>query len=87
MKDLNVEAVEDGAVLVPEGLLSRKFATSSGEPGVRPIHSVIKACSVLRLKRLALSLFLQVAYLSAEGNPLWFSIGKGNDALIPSGEP
>ncbi len=24
-------------------------------------------------------------YLSNEGDPLWFTIGKGSDALIPTG--
>jgi len=28
---------------------------------------------------------LQVLYLSGDGDPLWFSTGKGSDELIPTG--
>ena len=28
----------------------------------------------------------QVAYLSPEGDPLWFTIGKGSEDLIPTGK-
>ncbi|KAI0298457.1 hypothetical protein B0F90DRAFT_1952301 [Multifurca ochricompacta] len=44
--------------LVPDGLLSQKFSTYNGEPGM--------------------------FYLSGDGDPLWFSIGKGSDELIPT---
>ncbi|KAL0952792.1 hypothetical protein HGRIS_007017 [Hohenbuehelia grisea] len=50
---------EDGDLLVPDGLLSVKFSTHLGDPGV--------------------------AYLSPDGgDPLWFSIGKNSDELIPT---
>jgi hypothetical protein len=29
---------------------------------------------------------MQVLYLSGDGDPLWFSTGKGSDELIPTGE-
>ncbi|EJD04970.1 uncharacterized protein FOMMEDRAFT_120229 [Fomitiporia mediterranea MF3/22] len=52
------EEPELGDLLVPDGLLSVKFTTHSGELGV--------------------------AYLSADGEPLWFSLGKGSNDLIPT---
>jgi translation initiation factor 2D len=27
---------------------------------------------------------IQIAYLSPDGDPLWFSVGKGSDDLIPT---
>jgi len=32
------------------------------------------------------SMIAQVIYTSVEGDPLWFSIGKGVEDLIPTGE-
>jgi hypothetical protein len=29
--------------------------------------------------------FIQVAYLSPEGDPLWFTLGKASNDLIPTG--
>ncbi|KAF8183745.1 hypothetical protein K438DRAFT_1974778 [Mycena galopus ATCC 62051] len=51
-------AVEDGDVLVPDGILSVKFNTHLNEPGI--------------------------AYLSQDGDPLWFTVGKGSEDLIPT---
>lgn len=28
---------------------------------------------------------MQIAYLSPDGDPLWFTLGKGSTDLIPSG--
>ncbi|KAG7452039.1 eukaryotic translation initiation factor SUI1 family protein [Guyanagaster necrorhizus] len=49
---------EDGDLLVPEGILTAKFSTHLGLPGV--------------------------AYLSSDGDPLWMTLGKGSDELIPT---
>lgn len=49
---------EIGDILVPEGLMSRRFATNTNTQGV--------------------------AYLSPDGDPLWFSVGKDADELIPT---
>lgn len=29
---------------------------------------------------------MQVVYLSPDGDPLWFSVGKGSDVLVPTGK-
>ncbi|KAI6019276.1 hypothetical protein BKA83DRAFT_4303738 [Pisolithus microcarpus] len=49
---------EIGDILVPEGLMSRRFATNTNTQGV--------------------------AYWSPDGDPLWFSLGKDADELIPT---
>ncbi|KAF9074609.1 hypothetical protein BDP27DRAFT_1416022 [Rhodocollybia butyracea] len=51
---------EEAESLVPEGILSVKFATHLSEPGV--------------------------AYLAPNGDPLWFSLGKGADleTIVPT---
>ncbi|KAI6102858.1 hypothetical protein F5141DRAFT_1133198 [Pisolithus sp. B1] len=49
---------EIGDILVPEGLMSRRFATNTNEQGV--------------------------AYWSPDGDPLWFSLAKDGDELIPT---
>ncbi|KAF7980438.1 hypothetical protein HWV62_38282 [Athelia sp. TMB] len=60
--------------LVPDGLLSIKFSTHLDEPGVSLLF-VFKALSTHRM---------EVAYLDPNGDPLWFTVGKGSDDLIPT---
>jgi translation initiation factor 2D len=65
---------EDGDALVPDGILSVKLLTHLDEPGVR---------GAFHLAPLPLT-NSQIAYLSPEGDPLWFTIGKGSEDLIPT---
>ncbi|KAJ6476284.1 eukaryotic translation initiation factor SUI1 family protein [Mycena sanguinolenta] len=51
-------SLEDGDVLVPEGILSAKFNTHLSEPGT--------------------------VYLSPDADPLWFTVGKASEELIPT---
>lgn len=72
------EAQSDlGDLIVPDGLQSVKFTAHNGEPGV---------CSIISLIYQKTYTYIQVAYLSSDGEPLWFTLGKGNNDLIPTGE-
>lgn len=67
---------EEGDLLVPDGILSVKFSTHLDEPGVRAIWN-------LNLREPDPH-SIQVAYLAPDGDPLWFTIGKGSDDLVPT---
>lgn len=62
---------------MPEGLLSQKFKTHVNEPGVSPTidHEYLRH-----------NPWYQVLYWSPEGDPIWFTVGKGSNALIPTGD-
>jgi len=68
---------EDGDILVPDGLLSMKFSTHTGDPGV--------SASLTILVQQIVTLMKQLLYLDTEGDPLWFSIGKDDRDLVPTG--
>jgi hypothetical protein len=72
--------------LVPEGLLSQKYSAYNSETGVRvpdrPGRSIWLYCNPDDQLN---TVTPQVLYLSGDGDPLWFSVGKGSDELIPTG--
>lgn len=70
---------EEGDNIVPDGLRSAKFRTHLDEHGVRGFTSF---CLHHRLKQ-----YSQIVYLSQDGDPLWFTAGKGSEELIPTGTP
>lgn len=68
---------EDGDLLVPDGIMSTKFSTHVDE------HGVSRSVDTTSLTHPSF-VSDQVAYIDPEGNPLWFTIGKGNEELVPS---
>lgn len=68
---------EDGDTLVPDGILMAKFFSYAKEPGVRLLIMLV----LFEIRAIS----SQILYLEpGNGNPLWFTIGKGSDDLIPS---
>ena len=75
---MDSDGVNLGDLLVPDGIRSVKFSTHLDEPGVSYfIPNFLEGNVETR--------FVKVVYTSSAGDPLWFTLGKGSDDLIPSG--
>ena len=68
---------EDGDTLIPDGILMAKFFSYTKESGVRLLTVFV----LFEIR----AIFPQTLYLDpGNGDPLWFTIGKGSEDLIPS---
>lgn len=68
---------EDGDTLIPDGILMAKFFSYTKEFGVRLLTVFV----LFEIR----AIFPQTLYLDpGNGDPLWFTIGKGSEDLIPS---
>ena len=68
-------------LLVPEGLYSVRFESHTHVSGVSPPFNPTD-----RVRKLTTSIRRQVAYLTSESVPLWFTLGARSDDIIPTGE-
>lgn len=68
---------EDSDTLIPDGILMAKFFSYTKESGVRLLTVFV----LFEIR----AIFPQTLYLDpGNGDPLWFTIGKGSEDLIPS---
>ena len=68
-------------LIVPEGLFSVRFESHSHVPGVSPPFNPKD-----RVRELTMCIRWQVAYLTSESVPLWFTLGTRSSDIIPTSE-